>query len=259
MLRKLLFALLVVTVFGAAFAAPAHAQSQAVSFNVGAFNLRGIDGRCPNVSLTSSGSPLLVNCDILGTELNAGQIDALLFNLKDFNNATFGGEWLIGVGDMLEAGVGVAYYASGQVPSVSANYVNFDTGAEITQEIRLRVVPITATIRFLPLGRAHVVEPYIGGGIGIFAWRYSEAGQFLFPNDVGGLDIRTNTYANSGTAIGPVILGGVRIPFGRYAVGGEIRWQKATGDLSLNDFLSDHVDLGGVNYQATFVVRFGGK
>lgn len=259
MLRKSLFALLAVMLFGATFAAPAHAQSQAVSLNIGGFMARGIDGRCPNVSLTSSGSPLLVNCDILGTELNAGQIDALLFNLKDFNNVTFGGEWLIGVGNMLEAGVGIAYYSSGQVPSVSANYVNQADNSEITQQIRLRIVPITATIRFLPLGRANVVEPYIGGGIGIFPWRYSEVGQFLFPNADGTLDITSASYVASGTAVGPVILGGARIPFGRYAIGGEIRWQQAKGTLPLDQFLSDHVDLGGISYQATFVVRFGGR
>jgi hypothetical protein len=250
MLRKSLFVLVAVVLFGATFAAPARAQSQAVSFNIGYFVLRGEDAR-------------LAEGDILASELNGGYYDALAFNLKDFNNVTFGGEWLIGVGQFLDAGVGVAYYSSGGVLSVSRNFVNTD-GSEIPQTLRLRIVPITATVRFLPLGRSAVVEPYVGGGLGIFAWRYSEVGQFVFPNDAGGADISTATYQASGTKVGPVVLGGVRFPFGNFAIGGEIRWQKATGTLpgplSANpQFLSDAIDLGGVTYQATFVVRFGGR
>jgi hypothetical protein len=241
MLRKSLFALVAVVLFSAAFAAPARAQSQAVSFSIGYFALRGEDVR-------------LAEGDILASELNAGYIDALAFNLKDFNNASFGGEWLIGIGNFLEGSVGIAYYTSRGVPSWSANFQNTN-GSEITQTLRLRIVPITATVRFLPLGRSGVVEPYIGAGVGIFNWRYSEVGQFVASDQ----SIYTASYAATGTNAGPVVLGGARIPFGKYAIGGEIRWQKATGTLPTSQFLSDMVDLGGVTFQATIVVRFGGR
>lgn len=241
MLRKSLVALLAVMLFGAAFATPARAQSQAVSFNIGKFFLRGEDAR-------------LANNDILATELNAGFIDALAFNLKDFNNVTIGGEWLIGMGDFLEGGIGVAYYNSGGVPSVSRNYVNKDN-TEITQTLRLRIVPITATVRFLPLGRTSVVEPYVGAGVGIFPWRYSEVGQFVASDE----SIFTANYAATGTNVGPVVLGGLRIPFGAYAVGGEVRWQRAKGTLPTDQFLSDTIDLGGISGSFNFTVRFGGR
>ena len=52
-------------------------------------------------------------------------------------------------------------------------------GAEIEQDLKLRVVPITATFRFLPLGHRDAIVPYIGGGVGIYRWRYSEVGEFL--------------------------------------------------------------------------------
>lgn len=249
--RKSLFALVAVLLFGTAFTAPAQAQSQAVSFNIGYFSIRGIDGRVPGDILAA---------ELAGTSIVAGTnlSDALLFRLKDFNTATFGGEWLIGLSDFLEGGVGVGYYSSGEVPSVSANFINTSNDSEITQTLRLRIVPITATVRFLPLGRRNVVEPYIGGGVGVFIWRYSEAGQFIDPSNA---DIFTANppYVQTGTNAGPVILGGARIPFGKYAIGGEIRWQKATGTLPTSDFVSDAIDLGGVTIQATFVVRFGGK
>ena len=40
--------------------------------------------------------------------------------------------------------------------------------SEIEQEFKLRIVPFTATFRFLPLGRKGAVQPYIGGGVGVF-------------------------------------------------------------------------------------------
>ena len=246
MLRKSLVALCAIVVFGAVFAAPARAQSQAVSLNIGYFTVRGLDARAAQTPP-----------DVLAAELNGGQYDALAFDLNHFNSVTFGGEWLIGLGDFLEGGVGVGYY-SRSVPSVSANFVNTNQ-SEIQQTLRLRIVPITASVRFLPLGRRAIVEPYIGAGLGIFAWRYTEVGQFVFSNQDGSADIVSGDYLGSGTSVGPVIIGGARFPFGNYAIGGEIRWQRATGTLPTDQFLSDHVDLGGITYQATFVVRFGGR
>lgn len=249
MLRKTLFALLAVVLFGAAFAPAARAQSQAVSLNIGYFTVRPVDARAPT--------------DIAVNELvTGGSIDLLDYRLKDFNRVTFGGDWLFGLGNFLEGGVGIAYYNSGNVPSVSLNFVNTN-GSEITQDLKLRVVPVTATIRFLPIGRGGVVEPYVGGGLGIYLWRYTEVGQFVDSEQ----NIFSSTFAASGTKVGPVVLGGVRLPFGNYAAGFEVRYQRAEGSLLGTDFaptgttnpLASTVDLGGMTYQATFVVRFGGR
>ena len=57
------------------------------------------------------------------------------------------------------------------MPSVYAASVNAN-GSEIEQELKLRIVPLTATVRFLPIGHGSV-EPYVGAGIGAFNWRYS--------------------------------------------------------------------------------------
>lgn len=243
MLRRWLFTLVAIVFLAVAVAPPALAQSQGVSFNVGRFNLRGVDSRN----------------DVLFEELNGGFYDALDFNIKDFNNVTFGADWLLGLSDYLEAGLGVAYY-SRSVPSRSLNFVDLNDN-EITQDLRLRIVPITATIRFLPLGRHSVVEPYIGAGIGIFGWRYSETGRFVFAPGPGETDasIIPATYEKNGWNAGPVVVGGARVPFGQFSLGGELRWQKAHGTLPTtgdNSFLSDRLDLGGVTYQVTFGVRF---
>ena len=165
---------------------------------------------------------------------------------------TAGGEYLVGLNNFLDAGLGVGFYSQ-RVPSVYANKVNSD-GSEIRQDLSLRMVPFTATVRLLPFGRSNGFEPYIGAGVAIINWRYKEAGQFVdgFDNS-----IFTDSFEGSGTATGPTILGGVRVPVGQWSVGGEVRWQTAKGDLPSNmGFAGSTVDLGGWNYLATFQVRF---
>jgi outer membrane protein W len=223
-------------------AAPASAQvvrvgrdepRNAISFNVGYFALRGIDARDDN--------------DVLLADL-----DELAFDVKDFNGASVGGEYLFGIGQFLEGGVGVGYYQK-TVPSVYADFVN-ENGTEIAQDLKLRVVPVTATIRFLPIGRGAAVEPYVGAGIGFFNFRYSEVGDFV---DFSDGTIFSDRYVDSGTAVGPVILGGVRVPVGdAWSFGGELRWHKAVGDLEEPGFLSDKIDLGGLTTSFTLQIRF---
>jgi hypothetical protein len=231
----------------AASAASAHAQvvmvgrgeaRHSVGFNLGYFAVRGEDGR--------------VDDDVLVADLFAE--DPLAFEVKDFNYVTFGGEWLYGVSDFPETGASLGYYKR-TVPSVYADLVNAN-GSEIAQDLRLRIIPITATVRFLPLGRGAAVEPYVGGGVGFFNWRYSESGEFVDSSDG---SIFRNTYEADGTAVGPVILGGLRFPAGdALNVGVEYKWQKAEGDTNRieSELLGDKIDLGGQSINFTVHIRF---
>src|SRR5262245_44996035 len=161
------------------------------SFNVylGGFAPKSEDSRTDN--------------DVLVNDLTVDP--ALAFNVSDFHAFTFGGEYLVGLGPLFEAGLGIGYQSS-SVPSVYANLTNSD-GSEIEQTLRLRDVPMSATIRFLPLGHNRTgVQPYVGGGVGIHAWHYSETGQFV---DVTNAVFR-QTFEACGTATGPLIIGGVR-------------------------------------------------
>jgi opacity protein-like surface antigen len=208
-----------------------------VNFNIGYFAVRGEDSRADG--------------DVLVADLSSAE--ALDFNIKDFNGATFGGEWLFAVSDYLEAGVGAGFYQR-TVPSVYADFVN-DDGSEIEQDLKLRVVPISATVRFLPIGRGGV-EPYVGAGIGLFNWRYSETGEFIdFSDD----SIFRDRFADSGNAVGPVVLGGVRFPVADvFLIGGELRYQKAEGDIDVAEsgLLGEKIDLGGWTTSLTMHLRF---
>jgi hypothetical protein len=218
----------------ATLAAPSTSSAQqAFNFYVGGFVPRGEDTRDPD--------DVLVN-----------NLSFLSFNLKDFNGPTIGGEWLVGLGDRLDAGLGVGL-TSRTVPSVYADFVN-SNGSEIEQDLKLRTVPFTATLRFLPLGRRDAFVPYIGAGVGVVAWRYSETGDFV---DFSDGSIFHDTFTGTGAATGPVILGGARFPVGSVDIGGEVRYQNAKGDLPASqDFAGTKIDLGGFNYLLTFTVKF---
>jgi hypothetical protein len=210
----------------------AHAQ-QSLNFYVGGFVPNGEDARDRQ--------------DVIWNNL-----DFLAFNVKDFNGPTAGVEYLVGLNEFVEAGLGVGVYKR-TVPSVYSSYVNRN-GAEIEQDLKLRAVPFTATVRFLPLGRGAGVEPYIGAGVAVINFRYAESGEFVDFTDG---SIFRDDFVGSGTATGPTVLGGVRIPLDSWSFGGEVRWQKALGNLPTDlGFAGDKIDLGGWNYLATFSVRF---
>jgi hypothetical protein len=85
-------------------------------------------------------------------------------------------------------------------------------------------------------------------------WRYSESGEFV---DFTDRSTFRDNFVGKGTATGPTVLGGVRFPVGNWAIGGEVRWQDAKGDLPSDlGFAGSTVDLGGWNYLATFNIRF---
>jgi outer membrane protein W len=236
-MRRLPFALACVALVATVLAPATTYAQQSLSFYAGGFVPRGEDSR---VRTNGASDDVLVN-----------NLDFLAFNIKDFNGGTIGADYLVGVGDWLDAGLGVGFYRR-TVPSVYADFVNAN-GSEIEQDLKLRIVPFTATIRFLPLGHSSGVEPYIGAGVGVLNWRYSEAGEFVGSDS----SIFRASYVGSGTATGPLILGGVRVPLGGIGLGGEVRYQKAEGNLPADQFFSaNKIDLGGWSFAGTVQVRF---
>ena len=220
---------------------PASAQ-QSFNLLIGGFTPRAEDARTPN--------------DVLVNDLSVSP--QLLFNIGDFNSAVFGAEYVAGLGDKFEAGLGIAFQQR-SVPSIYAQLVDSD-GSEIEQTLKLRDVPFTATVRFLPLGHQGGVQPFFGAGVGVHAWRYSESGEFVDSNNA----IFRKSYVASGTTTGPVILGGLRGMIGSWGVGGELRWQSAIGELpSDTGFVTDRaidnqpkLDLGGFTYLFSVNFRF---
>jgi len=211
--------------------APAFAQ-QSLNFSLGYFMLQGEDARVP-------GDVLVANRTFL------------LFDMKEFNGFSVGGEWLVPIGRFVEGGAGVSFTRK-TVPSVYADYVDTD-GSDIYQELRLRRVPMDFTVRLLPLGQGSAIQPYVGVGATAIAWRYSEFGDFV--NFDAGQEIFRGEFVASGVQAGLVALGGVRFAWPSASAGFEIKYHRADAPLD-SRFAGPRIDLGGWTYQATAGLRF---
>lgn len=184
-----------------------HAQ-QSLSVYSGVFTPRAADARPED--------------DVLLAHLTDGRY-SLAFSIDDFRNATMGAEWLGGLGDHFGVSFGAGFYRR-RVETAYATLVNVN-GSEIEQVLRLQIIPVTATVQFLPLGQSASVRPYIGAGVGIFSWRFiqdASCARISPPPltcrrgfvDRGTNLIVLNRFEDSGTAVGPVLQAGIRFPIG---------------------------------------------
>jgi hypothetical protein len=238
-MHRLVVSLSAVALVSGFLAAPDAAAQQSLNVYLGGFTPRALDARDNDDVLVRNGVFLSTVNEIRGIDMG------------EFNNVTIGGEWLFAVSPNLEGGLGIGFYQR-TVPTLYTDLVNTD-GTDIEQDLKLRIVPFTATIRFLPVGNTAGFQPYVGAGVTAYRWRYSETGQFVdFQNNV-----FTGNFVGSGGAAGPTILGGFRVPIDSAAIGFEIRWQSGEGTLpSDQGFAGSTIDLGGMNYLFTMNFRF---
>jgi outer membrane protein W len=214
---------------------PTSDSRNTISFYVGYFGLRGIESRDPDDV-------------IVGDLVNA---HPLLFEVNDLNRATFGGEYLFAATRRVEAGVSLGF-SQRTISTVYADLTH-SNGDEIRQDIKLRMIPVNFTGRFLILPRGSTVEPYIGAGVTAIRFQYSEVGEFV--DDIG--SIFSSIYKTDGTAAGPIVLAGARAPVQNWTVGGEFSWQKVVADVPADvGLLGTKLDLGGWNFNFTVGFRF---
>ena len=205
---------------------------QTVNFTLGYFTPVGFDSRDIDDVLVANSS-------------------FLLFDIDDFNGASVGGEWLFPLARHIEGGIGVSY-SSQTARSVYADFVDPD-GTEIDQDLHLRLVPLAFTLRLIPVSPSSPFQPYVGGGVGLISWHYSEVGEFVDFN--AGREIFNGRFEESGTSAGPIVLGGIRFAADAFSAGFEVRHQWASGDLN-SDFAAPKIDLGGWTYNFTAGFRF---
>jgi len=208
--------------------------------------------------------------DVLCYEIDgffAGNCSFLDFDFNKFKSVTLGGEYLLPIGQNFEMSAGVSFSLppTSTVPSRYTDLVADDPTTpiveeeDIRQDLSLRLIPMSFTARWLPFGQSKSFQPYVGAGIGLVSWKYTESGEFVDLN----ANVFRDTFEDSGTKVGPVILAGARFAIESFVIGGEFRWQHAQADLDPNKFDYDptlvsgpRLDLGGWTYQATFGVRF---
>ena len=241
---------------GLIMAAPASAQVvQSVQFGGGYFWPKGLDARATGDVLQRDfegrvlrGAPVVPN--------EPTPTDALVFHIGEFGSGHFFGEWNLGFGKHIELGFGTGYSRQ-TVPTIYRDVVDKKTGAEIRQNLRLQMIPVTAVVRFFPFGGPGDVQPYVGAGVGVVHYRYSEFGNFV---DTDTLEIFPDQFTATGNAPTGLFLGGIRFPIGGdvYSLSIEGRFVHAVGDTGGidNGFLDDKIDMSGGLLNVSFHVHF---
>ena len=172
---------------------------------------------------------------------------------RDFRGFTGGIEYTMDVGDHFELGV----HLDGYGRTVFTSYRDFERedGSPIFQDLRLNIVPLGASVRFLPLGRRARVSPYLAAGGGVFFYRYEEQGEFIdfFTED---LEIVDDAFVAEGATPGFHVAGGLRIGVNHdFSLTGEVRYQQARTRMN-DDFSENRLDLSGTSATLGVHIRF---
>ncbi len=192
------------------------------------------------------------------------EVNELVFTQapQDFGDLT--GSFRIGgsLNEYVILDVGSSYYDATETSR--ERFYTTTGGGAIAHDARLRLMPITTDIRFLPFGRyretgdksrgLRIVSPYIGFGAGAVLWSYREAGDFVDPAS---LTIYYDELEARGVAFEYHGMAGVDVNvnpnLGFYVEG---RISRADDDLSSDFSGFDEFDLSGVSLTAGMRFRF---
>ena len=234
-------------------AVPASAQIvHSVTIGAGIFFPRGFDQRVDGDVLVANKTQPAIDLPGFG-----GETTSLDFEIGDFRAYPIFGEWNIAFNHRVEVSVGIGYQNK-KVDSRYRDLVNEAANfSDIEQELRLRMMPISGIVRFLPFGEAGGFQPYVGAGISAVNFHYTETGDFVDPTTA---EIFNDRFTADGFAFGTIILGGVRIPLGGdvYALTAEGRYLFGNGNTGGAEagFLGDKIDLSGGSLNFGFLIRF---
>jgi Outer membrane protein beta-barrel domain len=170
--------------------------------------------------------------------------------VNDFNGFTGGAEFDLALSEFVDLAFGVDGYSR----SLSSHYRDFvrDDGTEILHDTRLRVTPITFGARFFPVGKFHVLLPYVTGGFGLYPFEYRERGDFI---DFGTSEIFGATYVDRGVGTGAYLAGGLEASLSRSIfLSGEYRRHFASAGHSgdFGNYGDFDLDAGQISVGFTF-------
>jgi hypothetical protein len=173
-----------------------------------------------------------------------------------------GAEFSLTPSDHVELG----FHLDGYGRRLDTHYRDYSrpSGREIQQSLKLTLVPLGATLRFLPADRYATVSPYVGIGPDLVFYKYEEFGDLIdFGSpDPNNLDIRSDDFVSEGARPGFHVTGGLRVRIGHdFSILGEGRYQWAKGTLG-DDFRPQpgqdalRLDMSGFSAVVGLSIRF---
>ena len=187
--------------------------------------------------------------------------DSVLYTVSksDWTGVYGGAEFSIAPKPHIEVGFSLDGY--GQTVHTSYRDYTRPDGTEILQSLKLTLVPLGVTVRFLPLDQYATVSPYIGVGPDLIFYQYEEfRGLHRLPSP--GLDIRGDHFQSDGAHPGLHVTGGLRLRIGHdFSLLGEGRYQWGEVDLG-EDFRAQpgqaplRLDMSGWSVVGGLSIRF---
>ncbi len=179
-------------------------------------------------------------------------LDNLTFSKSDMINVYYAGEYEVFLSRYTSFSLEIGSY----IKSVQAQYKDyeFDDGSPIFQNIQLRLTPVEANIKLYPMGRRYRIFPFIGAGVGVYAWTYQQWGDFINFEDnsvnEGFAETRRFAFGLNGR-LGLVFRFHPRLAF---ALEGKYHYLKG----HLNEFFQgfNSLDLGGFTANASINIYF---
>jgi hypothetical protein len=104
-------------------------------------------------------------------------LNNLALSRSDMLNVYYAGEYEM----FLNRHTSFSFEVGSYVRSVLSQYrdYTYENGDPIFQNIQLRLTPVEANIKLYPMGRRYRVFPFIGAGIGAYAFTYQQWGDFI--------------------------------------------------------------------------------
>lgn len=188
--------------------------------------------------------------------------EQLTLDSGSFTSGLFGMDFGWSINNRVDVVFGFEYSSSSPV-SEFRDFVD-EFGAPITQQTRLRQVPLTASVRFnlIERGRgvgsyawiANTAVPYVGAGGGIEWWRYEQFGDFV---DFADFTIFTDHFLTQGWEPVVHVFGGVDVSLSpRFVLNFEARYSWANGQMAPAFVGFEPIDLAGFRGMVGASFRF---
>lgn len=188
----------------------------------------------------------------LESDLWQTNIENLTFDKSDMVNVYYGAEFEGFLNRNSSFTVEIGSYTKTQY-AMYRDY-EYDNGAPIYQNVSLRIVPIEAGLKFYPMGHRSTLNPFIGGGVGLYSWTYQQWGDFI---DFGDFSIYEGNAETKRFSVG--FFGRVGFVYrfiAQAAISLEGKYQYLKGHLSGNFEGFEPLDMSGFQVNAGINIFF---
>lgn len=174
---------------------------------------------------------------------------------SDWRGFTGGIAYFSRIARNVELGVSVDGYTR-RLDTSYRDYTRPD-GREIRQSLRLQMVPIGLSLRFVPTSRRARIAPYVEVGGDAISYKYEEFGDFIDFEDAD-LPVLADSFISEGFGFGFHVAGGLKVPINPdFSIVGEGRYQWAKHRMGDDFAIADYeIDLSGWSATVGFNIRF---